>query len=60
MCLATVYENADNTVICRNVSRIDVDGETLLITDILGEEVKVRGRLISIDLANSVVRLVCD
>ena len=35
MCLATVYKNPENTVVCKNVSRIDVDGEYVLIRDIL-------------------------
>ena len=60
MCLATVYNEGDNTVICRNVSRIDEEGDTLLITDIMVDEMKIIGRILSIDLANSVVRLVCD
>ena len=42
MCLATVYKNPENTVVCKNVSRIDVDGEYVLIRDILGEEIRLR------------------
>lgn len=60
MCLATVYKESDNTVICRNVSRIDVDGESVIIRDIMGDETKVQGRILMVDLANSVVKLVCD
>ena len=60
MCLATVYKESDNTVICRNVSRIDVDGEYVLIRDIMGDETRVQGKIRMVDLANSVVRLVCD
>jgi predicted RNA-binding protein len=60
MCLATVYKESDNTVICRNVSRIDVDGDHVLIRDIMGEETRVQGKILMVDLANSVVRLVCD
>ena len=60
MCLATVYKESDNTVICRNVSRIDVDGESVIIRDIMGDETKVQGRILMGDLANSVVKLVCD
>ena len=60
MCLATVYKESDNTVICRNVSRIDVDGEKITLWDILGEESVVTGRILMVDLANSVVKLICD
>ena len=30
MCLATVYKEEDNSVIFKNVSRIDVDGNKLI------------------------------
>ena len=45
MCLATVYKNPENTVVCKNVSRIDVDGEYVLIRDILGEEIRLQGKI---------------
>ena len=60
MCLATVYKEPDNTVICKNVSRIDVDGEYVTIRDIMGDETRVQGRILMVDLANSVVNLQCD
>ena len=60
MCLATVYKEPDNTVICKNVSRIDVDGEYVTIRDIMGDETRVQGRIQMVDLANSVVKLRCD
>ena len=60
MCLATVYKEPDNTVICINVSRIDVDGEYVTIRDIMGDETRVQGRILMVDLANSVVKLQCD
>lgn len=60
MCLATVYKEPDNTVICKNVSRIDVDGEYVTIRDIMGDETRVQGKILMVDLANSVVKLQCD
>ena len=60
MCLATVYKEPDNTVICKNVSRIDVDGEYVTIRDIMGDETRVQGRILMVDLANSVVKLQCE
>ena len=60
MCLARVYKEPDNTVICKNVSRIDVDGEYVTIRDIMGDETRVQGRILMVDLANSVVKLQCD
>lgn len=60
MCLATVYKNSDDSVIFRNVSRIDVDGDKLVIRDIMGDEKVVEGRLLMVDLANSIVRVDCS
>ena len=60
MCLATVYKESDDTVICRNVSKIIVDDETVIIRDIMGEETTVEGKSLMVDLANSIVKLRCD
>ena len=51
MCLATVYKESDNTVIMQNAARIDVDGDTVTITDIIGDETKIQGRILMVDLA---------
>lgn len=60
MCLATVYKESDDTVICRNVSKIMVEDEELIIRDILGDETRVKGKILMVDLANSIVKLQCD
>ena len=52
MCLATVYKESDDSVIFKNVSRIDVDGNKLILRDIMGDERVVE--------ANSIVKLKCD
>lgn len=59
MCLATVYKNNDDSVIFRNVSRIDVDGDKLIIHDVMGDEKIVEGKLLMVDLANSIVKVDC-
>ena len=48
MCLATVYKEQDDSIILKNVSR-----------DIMGEETIVEGQILMVDLANSIVKLVC-
>ena len=59
MCLATV-QKSDESVICRNVSRIDVDGDKISIRDIMGDERVIEGRILMVDLANSLVKLDCQ
>ena len=60
MCLATVYKESDDSVIFKNVSRIDVDGNELVLRDIMGDERVVEGTILMVDLANSIVKLKCD
>ena len=38
MCLATVYKESDDSVIFKNVSRIDVDGNKLVRYPLIKEE----------------------
>ena len=45
MCLATVYKESDDSVIFKNVARIDVDGNKLVLRDIMGDERVVEGRM---------------
>ena len=60
MCLATVYKNSDDSVIFKYVSRIDVDGEKVILRDIMGDERVVQGKILMVDLANSIVKLSCE
>ncbi len=60
MCLATVYKNSDDTVIMRNVSKIEVDGDYVLIHDLFGEMTKIQGKILMVDLGNSIVKLNCE
>lgn len=60
MCLATVYKKSDDSVIFKNVSRIDVDGNKVILSDIMGDQRVVEGSILMVDLANSIVKLNCD
>ena len=60
MYLATVQKESDNTVILKMVSRIDVDGDKVILRDIMGETKTIVGRILMVDLANSIVKLDCE
>ena len=60
MFLATVFKESDDSVIFKNVARIDVDGNKLSLRDIMGDERVVDGSILMVDLANSIVKLKCD
>ena len=43
-----------------SLDRIDVDGNKLVLRDIMGDERVVEGRILMVDLANSIVKLSCE
>ena len=53
-------ERSDNTVILKMVSRIDVDGDKVILRDIMGETKTITGKILMVDLANSIVKLDCE
>lgn len=57
MCLSTVYRSAqsDENICAKFVAKIDVDGDALTFTDVLGDVTKVEGKLLSADLTAGVV-----
>ena len=62
MCLATVYgkKKEGESILIKNASRMDVDGTTIRIRDIMGDERVVEGSILMVDLANSIVKVKCD
>lgn len=60
MCLAAVYKAQDpEAKLFEFVSRIDVDGETITLTDVMGEQKVLEGTIVMVDLANSIVKINC-
>ena len=61
MCLSTVYKTSSpDTVIMEYVSRIRVDGDRITLTDIMGAEKTVIGKLTLADLTGAVVQIDCE
>ena len=57
MCLSTVYGRKDGAEkeIVQFVSSIDVNGESIVLTDVMGRETIVEGRLAHADQTKGVV-----
>ena len=62
MCLSTVYRNekAEENVCARYVANIEVNGNVLTLTDVLGDVTRVEGKLVSADLTAGVVIFTAD
>ena len=57
MCLSTVYQNQpdESNIYCKFVAKIEIDGDTLTFTDVMGDQVTAKGRLLSADLTGGTV-----
>ena len=62
MCLSTIYQNEkrDDTVLCRFVESIQVEGDTLIFTDVMGAVTQITGRLVSANLTAGTVIVAAD
>ena len=61
MCLAAAYKNEQTpeNLICKFVSNIGFDNGKIVLTDILGENIAIEGKLSTVDLVKNVVVILC-
>lgn len=61
MCISTVYQNAvlPENILLKNVRAIRVEGNDVILTNILEQELRVTGTLVSADLIGGVVVIAC-
>lgn len=54
MCLSKVFVQSGTTekMLLNNIQKISFDGDTLVFTDLLEKETRLKGRLLSADLVN--------
>lgn len=61
MCLSTAYRtDQPDSVIMEYVSRIDVDGGQITLTDVMGGRRVVEGSIVMVDLTGGVVKINCS
>ena len=55
MCLSNVYQDSisEENLILGNVQRIDCGDDEVVLTDLLGREVVIEGRLLFVDLVEN-------
>ena len=61
MCLASVYgkQNDTETLIMKNVTRVEVREDKVYLYDIIGKETVIEGKLTLVDLTRSIVKIEC-
>ena len=58
MCLSTVVKEKDpDSIIMEYVSKIRIDGDQITLTDIMGEEKTITGKLTMADLTGALVKV---
>ncbi|MBQ1548434.1 MAG: CooT family nickel-binding protein [Lachnospiraceae bacterium] len=50
MCLANAYDEVSQALLMENTKTIDVDGDTVILTDLFGGVKRVKGEIAHIDL----------
>jgi predicted RNA-binding protein len=60
MCLSTAYELGEGGTkkqLCEYVSGIKVAGDAIDLTDLMGQEISVKGELESVDMVKNVITI---
>lgn len=55
MCLANAYAEKNKTLLMENTKTIDVEGDTVILTDLFGDEKKIKGEISHIDLEDNII-----
>lgn len=60
MCLSTAYKTTEpDSVIMEYVSKIEVEGNTVTLIDVLGDKKIIEGSIKMVDLTGGVVKIDC-
>ena len=60
MCLSTAYKTSEpDSIIMEYVSKIEVEGNLITLTDVIGDTKTVEGTIKMVDLTGGVVKITC-
>ncbi len=59
MCLSNVYLVTDDSekLVCEYASTVRVEGETIRLTDVIGQEITVTGKIMNVDLIRNEIKV---
>lgn len=62
MCISTAYRNAalPENILFKNVRAFRISGNSIILTNILEQELAIAGTLVSADLINGIVIIACE
>lgn len=60
MCLSTAVNASNpNDILMEYVQSLSIDGDTITLTDLMGEKKVIRGRLSFADLTGAILKIEC-
>ncbi len=59
MCLSNTIKESDHSILMTNTSRIETEGEHLVIRNLFGEEIRIRGSIASVDFEKNEAVIRC-
>ncbi len=59
MCLSNVFlvSDEDETLVLEYASSVDVDGDQIKLTDVIGQEITLTGTILSVDLIKNQIKV---
>ncbi|MBQ6551415.1 MAG: CooT family nickel-binding protein [Lachnospiraceae bacterium] len=59
MCLSNVFLVSDDSeeLVCEYASSVDVSGNEIRLTDVIGQEITVTGTILSVDLIRNQIKV---
>lgn len=62
MCISTAYRNAalPENILLKNVRAFRISSNSIILTNILEQELAIAGTLVSADLINGIVIIACE
>lgn len=59
MCLSNVYLITDDKeeLVCEYASSVDVEGDRIYLTDVIGQEIALTGKIINVDLIKNQIKV---
>ena len=62
MCISTAYRNAalPENILLKNVRAFRISSNSIILTNILEQELTIAGMLVSADLINGIVIIACE
>ena len=59
MCLSNVYLITDDKeeLVCEYASSVEVEGDRIYLTDVIGQEIALTGKIINVDLIKNQIKV---